>query len=128
MHDSPELHTVSAKVGEGSRPDRRAAAAASSGPLRTWLPTTLASAPRVGRETGTPAICRLEPWPDGTSEAKRVLPASPLSGQVRAARPGLGQPDPAWPVPAARPGGSLRLGAGLSALYGTRRKGLSPAC
>lgn len=112
-----------------ARPDRRAAAAAaSSGPLRTWLRPTLASAPRVGRETGTPAICRLEAWPDGTSEARRVLPAPPLSGRVLAARPGLGQPDPAWPVAAARPGGSLHFGAGLRGLHGTKRKGLSPAC
>lgn len=82
MHNSVEPHTVSAKVGEGSgrgglAPGQGRQEGGGGGsilrPLEDLASANLggrASAPRVRRETGTPAICRLEAWPDGTTEAR----------------------------------------------------------
>lgn len=89
------------------------------------------SAPEVGRGTGTPAICRLDARRDGTSRARRVLPAPLPHRQVLAARPGLGHPGAARPrvarqgcAPHSLPPLSRR--ETQSTLHEKQRKGLCP--
>lgn len=116
---------LSVKVGEGNqhwdwpsaRPNRRAAVA-SFGPLRTLPGPCLASAPGVGRETGTPAHLSLKrlgpkaPPERGGSLLRRPSTArSPRRSQDSGT---LGQPGPAWLTVAACLAHSFHFGAGLN--------------
>lgn len=126
---------VSAKVGAGSRRGGLALGQARQEggggilrPLEDPAPANLGVSAKGGEGDEHPGHLSLRGLARRhlRSEEGPSCIATLWPGPRGAARPG--QPQPAWPVAAARPGGSLRFGAGLRGLHGTKRKGLSPAC